>query len=245
MKESNTNKDQEAILKLAEEKEKKSKIEIILEAWTPKTQLGRQVKTKEIIKIDDILSSGKRVLEPEIFDSLIPGLETILITVGQSKGKFGGGKGSIWKQTQKKTKEGNKPKFATLIAVGNRDGYIGIGFGKSKETVPAREKAIRQAKLSIQKIRRGCGDWACGCGEIHSIPAKVEGKCGSVRIILKPAPKGTGLVAQNEVKKVLELAGVKDIYTKTFGQTKTKVNLIYALVDAFKKLNKMKIKEEK
>lgn len=244
MKNKNLGKDRAALLKVAGEKEKKSKTEILLEAWQPKTELGRQVKAKEILNVDEILGHGKRVLEPEIFDSLIQNLETILITVGQSKGKFGGGKGSIWRQTQKKTKEGNKPKFSTLIAVGNRDGYVGIGFGKSKETVPAREKAIRQSKLNIQKIRRGCGDWACGCGEIHSIPAKIEGKCGSVRIILKPAPKGTGLIAQNEVKRVLELAGIKDIYTKTFGQTKTKINLIYALEDAFKKLNKMKLREK-
>jgi len=242
MKEKQVENEQEMLLKLAEKRE--AKTEEILSSWKPKTELGRKVKNKEIISIDDIIDSGKKILEPEIVDMLLPRLETVILTIGQSKGKFGGGKGSIWRQTQKKTKEGNKPKFATLIAVGNKEGYVGIGFGKSKETVPAREKAMRQAKLKIQKIQRGCGDWACGCGELHSVPLEVEGKCGSVRVILKPAPKGTGLVVQKEIKKVLELAGVKDVYSKTFGQTRTRINLIYALEDAFKNLNKMKIREK-
>ena len=70
---------------------------------------------------------------------------------------------------KKKTKEGNKPKFATIAVIGNKNGYVGLGYGKAKETVPAREKAIRNAKLSIMKIRRGCGSWECGCKEPHSL----------------------------------------------------------------------------
>ena len=54
--------------------------------------------------------------------------------------------------------------------MGNKNGVIGVGYGKSKETVPAREKAFRNAKLNIFKIRRGCGSWECMCGEPHSIP---------------------------------------------------------------------------
>jgi len=111
--------------------------------WIPKTEFGRKVKSGEIKDIDEILDKGGKILEAEIVDALLPDLEYELITIGQSKGKFGGGKRSIWKQTQKKTKEGNKPKFATVAVVGNRKGYVGIGYGKAKETVPAREKAIR------------------------------------------------------------------------------------------------------
>ena len=171
-------------------------------------------------------------------------METVLLNIGQSKGKFGGGKRSIWRQTQKKTKEGNKPKFAAYVVIGNRNGYIGIGYGKSKETMPAREKAVKNSKLNLISIRRGCGSWACGCKEPHAIPFAVEGRCGSVRVLLKPAPKGTGLIAESEVKKMLELAGVKDVYSKVHGQARTKINLVKACFEALKQLSRTKIKPE-
>jgi small subunit ribosomal protein S5 len=212
--------------------------------WIPKTSLGKKVKSGEIKNIDEVFDNGFKILESEIVDVLLPGLEYELIAIGQSKGKFGGGKRSIWKQTQKKTSEGNKPKFSTIAVVGNRDGYIGLGRGKAKETVPAREKAIRNAKLSIMKIRRGCGSWSCACGENHSIPLSVSGKRGSVKISLIPAPKGTRLTAHKEVQKILKFAGISDIYSKTYGQTKTQLNLVGACMDAFKKLNTTKIKQE-
>lgn len=210
------------------------------ESWKPKTELGRKVKKGEIKDIDEILDRGFKILEPEIIEILLPNLETELMEIGQSKGKFGGGKKSIWKQTQKKTKEGNKPKFSTYAVVGNRNGYVGIGKGKAKETVPAREKAIRQAKLNIIKVKRGCGSWECGCGEEHSIPLKIEGKCGSTEMELIPAPKGSGLIIEKECAKILRLAGIKNIFSKTEGKTNTKINLIKACFDALKKLSDVK-----
>ncbi|MBI2661353.1 hypothetical protein HYX09_03735 [Candidatus Woesearchaeota archaeon] len=128
------------------------------DSWKPKTSIGRKVKEGLIKDIDSILDKDMRVLESEIVDILMPDLSTDLLMVGQSKGKFGGGQKRVFRQTQKKTQEGNKPKFATIAVAGNQDGYVGIGYGKSKETVPAREKSIRNAKLSIIKIRRGCGE---------------------------------------------------------------------------------------
>ncbi len=205
-----------------------------LEAWQPKTNLGKKVKAKEITNIQQIFDSGQKIMEAEIVDSLVPNLETDYINIGQSKGKFGGGKRRIFKQTQKKTMEGNKPHFAVLAVVGNRDGYIGIGLGKSKETMPAREKAVRAAKLNIFQIARGCGSWQCTCGEPHTIPFKVMGEESSVEVKLMPAPKGTGLVIDNELKKVMKLAGIKDIWSKTRGQTRHKINMISACVKALK-----------
>ncbi len=214
-----------------------------VDAWIPKTILGKEVKAGKIKTIDEILDKGKKILESKIVDTLIPNLSYELINVGQSKGKFGGGKRNIWKQTQKKTKEGNKPKFATLAVVGNKDGYIGIGYGKARETVPAREKAIRKAKLNIIKVRRACGSWECGCAEPHSIPFKVTGKSGSVKITLSPAPKGTNLCIEKECAKLLEFAGIKDVYSKTTGQTRIKLNLIKACFSALKNLSKIKIQQ--
>ena len=71
----------------------------------------------------------------------------------------------------------------------------------------------------------------------------MEGKCGSVRITLIPAPKGTGLCIEKECAKILSAAGIKDIWSKTKGQTKTKVNLVKACFDALKNLSTMKTQE--
>ncbi|MFH1848727.1 MAG: 30S ribosomal protein S5 [archaeon] len=211
------------------------------EAWKPKTGLGRRVKNGEITSVEYILDHGLPILEPEIVDILMPEIETDLLMVGQSKGKFGGGQRRVFKQTQKKTKEGNKPRFATFAVAGNKDGYVGLGYGKSRETVPAREKAIRNAKLNIAKIRRGCGSWQCNCKEPHSIPFKVEGKCGSCVIKLMPAPKGAGLCVESECAKILQLVGIKDIWSKTLGQTNTKINLVQACQKALRLLMLTKV----
>jgi small subunit ribosomal protein S5 len=212
------------------------------EKWKPKTKIGSMVKNEEIVNIDEILDRGLPILESEIVDALIPDLQVDLLEVGQSKGKFGGGKKSIWRQTQKKSKEGNKPSFATIAVCGNGNGYVGIGFGKAKETMPAREKAIRRAKMGLIKIKRGCGSWECGCGDAHSIPYTVEGKCSSAIFLLMPAPKGTRLCMERECQKLLKMAGVKDVYGKARGQTRTKLNVVYACFEALKKLSSMKIK---
>ena len=211
------------------------------EVWKPKTSLGAKVKSGEIKDIEYVLDKRIKILEPEIVDILLPNLTTELLMVGQAKGKFGGGQKRIFKQTQKKTQEGNKPNFGTFAVVGNEDGYVGVGYGKSKETVPAREKAIRHAKLNVIKIRRGCGDWRCGCRGAHTVPFKVSGKSGSVEITLKPAPKGTGLIVEKECQKILRSAGIKDVWSRTEGQTRSKLNVLYACFNALQKLMQFKI----
>jgi len=206
--------------------------------WTPITKVGKFVKEKKLTDIDEILDKYK-IMEAEIVDCLLP-IKSDLLAIGQAKGKFGGGKRRAWRQTQKKTKEGNIPTFSCLSVAGDENGHIGIGIGKAKETLPARTKASRNARLGIMKIKRGCGSFDCSCHEMHSIPFKVEGKCGSSRVILMPAPQGTGLAIGDECKKILKLAGIKDIYSKTFGQTKTTINLAKACMDALKKTNEFK-----
>ncbi|MAE42840.1 30S ribosomal protein S5 [Candidatus Woesearchaeota archaeon] len=214
------------------------------ESWKPKTSIGIKVKSGEIDDIDHILDNKFKILESGIVDILMPNLSTELLLVGQSKGKFGGGQRRVFRQTQKKTREGNKPRFGTFAIVGNEEGYVGIGYGKSKETVPAREKAMRNAKLGIVKVKRGCGSWQCGCKKPHSVPFTAEGKCGSVIVRLIPAPMGTGLCIEGECKKILKIAGVKDVWSQTFGKTRTKLNLINACFNALKKLTEIKIQKE-
>ena len=209
---------------------------IDISGWEPKTKLGREVKDGKIKSIDEILDNKKKILESEIVDSLME-VKSDLVNIGQSKGKFGGGKRRIWRQTQRKTKEGNIPKFSTLAIIGDENGHVGIASGKSKETLPAREKAIKKAKLNIIKIKRDCSGFDCSCDNLHTVPFKITGKAGSVEITLIPASQGTGLVVGRELKKVLRLAGIKDVYSRTSGKKRTTFNLIKACINALEKTN--------
>ena len=211
-----------------------------MDEWVPKTKLGKMVKEGKITSIDEILDKGLKIREPEIVDYLLPDLKVEYILIGQARGKAGGGQRRVLKVTRKKTAEGDKPKFSVLAVVG-REGYVGIGLGDGRESVPAREKAIRNAKLNIIRIKRGCGSWECACGTPHSIPFKVEGRSGSVRVVLKPAPKGLGLCISNEGKKILRLAGIKDVWAKSKGQTRSRINYAYAIFNALKKLSSTKL----
>jgi small subunit ribosomal protein S5 len=231
----------------AEEKEKERIIEEAkkkdleredkLAKWKPKTKLGREVKEKKITNIDEILNSNRKILEPEIVDSLIKSSSDLFL-IGQSKGKFGGGKRRAWRQTQRKTKEGNVPTFSTMAVIGDENGHIGIGTGRASETLPARDKAIRKAKLNLIKVKRGCASFDCACSELHTVPFEVSGKSGSVRVKLIPAPQGTGLVVANELKKLLRFVGIKDVYSRSEGSQRTTFNLIKAGFDALKKTNR-------
>jgi len=208
------------------------------ESWEPKTLLGKEVKSGKIKDINEILNSGRKILEEQIVDYLL-NTKSDLILIGQSKGKFGGGKRRAWRQTQRKTEEGNVPTFSAMAVVGDENGHIGIGYGKSMETLPARDKSIRKAKLNITRIKRACSGFDCDCKELHTVPFKVTGKAGSIRVVLIPAPQGTGLVIANELKKVLKLAGIKDVYSKTFGKARTTFNLVKACMNALEKTTSM------
>jgi len=213
-----------------------------LEQWVPKTVIGKKVKSKEITDISQVI--GEKIREPEVIDALLPDLEVDYILIGQAHGKFGGGKRRLVRQTQKKTAEGNKPNFQALAIVGNKNGYVGFGIGNAKETIPAKEKAVRNAKMSITQVARGCGSWKCACGEPHSLPFKVDGKCGSVRVSFMPAPRGTGLVVENEIKKIMKLAGISDLWAKSNGQTRKRLNFVKACMQALNKASTMRLRQE-
>ncbi len=229
---------------IAIKKEVKTEKELLLEktkketlaAWEPKTKLGRFVKNGKITDLDEILDNNQKILEEEIVDSLL-NLKTDLILIGQAKGKFGGGKRRAWRQTQKKTKEGNISIFSSMAVVGDENGHVGIGVGRAKETLPARDKALRKAKLNIMKVKRACSSFDCVCSNLHTVAFKISGKEGSVRVTLIPAPQGTGLVVGNEMKKLLKFAGIKDVYSRTSGKRRTTFNLIKACFNALKKTN--------
>ncbi|MEM7816817.1 MAG: 30S ribosomal protein S5 [Candidatus Aenigmatarchaeota archaeon] len=216
------------------------------ESWKPKTELGKKVLAGEITDITKIFSEGIKISEPSIVDVLIPNLEKDVILIGGSTGKGGGIRRTPFKRTARMHKSGRRYKISVMSVIGNKNGYVGVGLvsgsaGKHQEVI---EKSLNRAKLSIIPIRRGCGSWECLCGTNHSIPFKVVGKSGSVRITLLPAPKGVGLAVSDEVKKLLRLAGISDVWGKTKGNTHMRINLIKATFDALKKLNTYKIKAE-
>lgn len=194
------------------------------EEWIPRTKVGRMVKEGKITSLMELFANHLKITEPEIVDHLLPGLEQEVIDI---------------KLVQKQTDAGEKSRFKAIVVVGNRDGFVGLGTGKSVHVVSAIEKAIRDAKMKIIPVRRGCGSWECACGAPHSLPTKVEGKWGSVRIELLPAPRGLGIVAGETAKAVLELAGIQDVWTRTFGETRTTLSFAGATYMALKNTNKI------
>jgi len=212
-----------------------------LDSWIPRTQLGRDVRNGKIKSIDEVLASGKKIMESEVVDLLVKNLKTDTLFIGQAKGKFGGGKRRAFRQTQKKTKEGNVLTFGVMAVVGDGHGHIGLGYGRAAETLPAKEKAIRKAKLNLVKIPRGCASYDCSCDEEHSIPIAIQGKCSSVIVRLIPAPQGTGLVIGKEMKKILKAVGIKDIYSRCYGKVGTTFNTAKACMAALNKLGEVKL----
>ncbi|MHA1229503.1 MAG: 30S ribosomal protein S5 [Candidatus Helarchaeota archaeon] len=194
-----------------------------IDEWKPKTRVGRLVKEGYITSIDELFRNVLCIREPEIVDILLPNLKEEVLDINL---------------VQKQTDAGEKSRFKATVAVGTA-GFLGIGEAKNPEIGPAIRQAIIQAKMNISPIRRGCGSSECRCGGLHSIPFKVEGKCGSVRVYLKPAPKGLGIVAAKTVKTILKLAQIDDIWSMTKGHTKTTVNFAKATFDALKNTYKI------
>ena len=195
------------------------------EEWEPKTNLGHMVKEGTITDIDEIFEKGLPIMELEIVDALLPDLEEEVMDVNL---------------VQRMHKSGRKVNFRVIVAVGNKNGYVGLGQGKAKEVGPAIRKAVDDAKYNIIKVRRGCGDWGCVCGREHTVPFKISGKSGSVRVTLIPAPGGVGLTIGNVGKTILRLAGIDDVWSQTMGQTQTTINFASAVFDALKNLSKVK-----
>lgn len=197
--------------------------------WIPKTRLGKLVMKGEITSMSDALKSGLPLREVEIVDMLLPDIEDEVIDVNM---------------VQRMTDSGRRTKFRIVVVVGNKNGFVGIGQSKGKEVGISIRKGVEKAKLNIIEVNRGCGSWECGCGTPHTLPFKVEGKCGSVRITLKPAPRGLGLAAGNVAKTVLQLAGVKDAWGFTQGSTRTTINYAKAVYEALKNTSIYKTSNE-
>lgn len=134
---------------------------------------------------------------------------------------------------QKQTTAGQRTRFKAFVAVGDNEGHVGLGWKTAAEVADAIKGAIISAKMSLIPVRRGY--WGSKLSDPHTICSKLTGKCGSVRMRLIPAPRGTGLVAAGAPKKLLQFAGIEDCYTASTGHTRTKGNFLKATFRALKK----------
>jgi len=126
----------------------------------------------------------------------------------------------------KKTKGGNKISFSVLVVVGDRKGKVGVGLGKALDVSSAVKKALSKAKKSMIEVPM----------KNTTIPHEIRMKKGAAKILLKPAPVGTGIIAGGAVRMVVEAAGIRDIVSKILGSN-NKASNVYATMEALKELN--------
>ena len=124
----------------------------------------------------------------------------------------------------KVVKGGRQFRFAATVVVGNRKGLVGIGTGKANEVPEAIKKAIQAANKNVTKV---------SLIDNRTIPHDAIGKVGRAQVLIKPAKEGTGVIAGGSARDVLELAGVRDIVSKSLGSN-TKINVAKATLEALK-----------
>ena len=130
------------------------------------------------------------------------------------------------KSVVKVNKGGRQRRFSAIVVVGDRNGRVGLGIGKAAEVPDAIKKAIQAANKNIIKIPRIDG---------RTVAHEAIARSGAARVIIKPAPAGTGIIAGGSVRAVLELAGIRDIVSKSLG-ARTKLNMAQAAINALKSI---------
>lgn len=188
--------------------------------WVPVTKLGRLVKDGKITSIETIYLHSLPIKEFQIIDAFYPAPGSL--------------KDEVMKihPVQKMTSAGQRNRFVCYVLVGDQDGHIGLGAKCAKEVATAIRGGIIAAKMNLIPVRRGY--WGSRLGMPHTMPMKVHGKCGSVRVRLIPAPRGSGVVGSLTMKKMMNFAGVSDVFTCSCGHTRTKGNFMKACFEALR-----------
>jgi len=187
--------------------------------WIPVTKLGRLVKAGKVRSLEEIFLYSLPIKEYQIVDFLLgPALRDEVMKI---------------MPVQKQTTAGQRTRFKCYIAVGDGNGHLGLGVKAAKEVATAIRGGIINAKMNMVPIRRGY--WGLNAGAPHTVPCKVSGKCGSVRVRLIPAPRGSGIVASVVPKKLMNMAGIEDVYTSSSGHSRTRGNLAMAVYYALAK----------
>ena len=136
-------------------------------------------------------------------------------------------------RVSKKTKGGNKISFSVLVIVGDRKGRVGVGLGGAPDVASAVRKAVAYAKKHLYKVpMKGT-----------TIPHEVRVKLGAARVLLRPAPAGTGVIAGGAVRAVVEAAGIRDVVSKILG-SKNQASNVYATMEALKKFKIQRSKDK-
>jgi small subunit ribosomal protein S2e len=188
--------------------------------WVPKSDLGLLVQAGKVT-LNDIFTNSYRISEPEMVDFLLGSkLKDDVLSI---------------KSIQKQTKAGQRTRIKAVVIVGDEEGHIGIGVRSAKEARSAIEKATEEAKCNLQPVDFGW--WGREIGDPHTVRVRGSGKCGSVSITLTPAPKGTGITAAKIPRRIFQMAGIKDIYTRSVGRTCTSENFAKATIMALQKCN--------
>merc|ERR1719237_1566861 len=187
------------------------------------TKLGRLVSEDKIKSLEDIYVHALPIKEYQIVDHFFDekkGAEPL--------------KDEVMKihPVQKMSAAGQTNRFVAYVLVGDTKGHIGLGSKCAKEVATAIKGGIIAAKLSLIPVRRGY--WGNRLGLPHTVPMKVNGKCGSVRVRLIPAPRGSGIVGSPVSKKMLQFAGVADCFSCSCGHTRSKGNFAKATFEALR-----------
>jgi small subunit ribosomal protein S5 len=187
--------------------------------WKPRTTLGIMVASGKINSMEQIFENGMRIQESEIVKHLLPDIKTQVVSV---------------EIVQKQTDAGELTRFNALVAIGNESGWFGIGKGKASQMRNAIDKATNASYLNVIPVKLGCGSWECRCQQAHSVPFKVQGRGDSVTIELIPGPRGLGIVAGENIRNLLKLAGLKDCWSRSFGSTNTMSSTAKAIFNALR-----------
>lgn len=129
-------------------------------------------------------------------------------------------------RVSKKTKGGNNMSFTALVVVGDHKGRVGVGLGKAKDVSSAIKKGVRRGKKTLINVP---------LVDNRTLPHFVSIKYGAAKLIIKPAPSGTGVIAGGSIRAVLELAGVRDVVAKSLG-TSNKMSNVTATFDALRSM---------